>query len=73
MLDNEQKLTATVSISMKINLGNYETADAFLSVGGITTETTEKEINDLLDGKTRITYDALKVHLAEKIQQLRKK
>lgn len=64
-------LTATLSVSMKVNLGNYEAADAFLSVGGITLETTDAEIADLLDGPVKITYDELKARMAPKIAELR--
>lgn len=69
----EGEIWGTVSISMKVNLGNYESADAFLSVSGITKDTTNEELAELLDGKMKITYDALKLRMAEKINQLRGK
>ena len=69
----EGELWGTVSISMKVNLGNYESADAFLSVSGITRNTTNEELAELLDGKMKITYDALKLRMAERIHQLRAK
>jgi hypothetical protein len=52
-------LTATISLSRKINLGNYESADVFLSVGNVTLETTEEELVALLDGPAQMTYQAL--------------
>ena len=67
------KLTGTLSISMKVNLGNYESADAFLSVSGVTTETTDAELSELLDGKMSLTYDALKVRMAERVKEFRER
>ncbi len=67
------KLVGTLSISMKVNLGNYESADAFLSIGNVTVDTTDAEITELLDGSMKITYDALKVRMAEKIRQFKEK
>ncbi|MFA5429873.1 MAG: hypothetical protein WC329_01785 [Candidatus Omnitrophota bacterium] len=67
----ENEISASVSLSMKINLGNYESAEAFLSISGITKETSEEDIQWLLDGKVKITYDALKLKMVEKIKQLR--
>jgi len=67
------ELTATLSISMKVNLGNYESADAFLSLSGITPETTQEEMEELLDGPARIAYDVLKVRLGQRVAELRRK
>jgi len=67
------ELTATLSISMKVNLGNYESADAFLSLSGITPETTQEEMEELLDGPARIAYDVLKVRLGQCVAELRRK
>jgi hypothetical protein len=67
------ELSATLSIAMKVNLGNYESADAFLSLSGITPETTQEEMEDLLDGPARIAYDALKVRLGARVADLRSK
>ena len=65
-------LSVTLSISMKVNLGNYESADAFLSISNVTAETTDDEIVDVLDGPARIAYDALKARLGPRIEELRK-
>ncbi len=69
----QELISGSISISMKGNLGNYESADAFLSISGITVETTDEEGTELLDGKMKISYDALKLRMAEKIKQLRSK
>ena len=46
---DDQPPTVTVSISRKINLGNYESADIFFSVNGIEKGTSDQEIEELLD------------------------
>lgn len=64
-------LTATVSMSRKINLGNYESADVFISIGGITEETTVTDVVEILDGPVRETFDVLKVRLADQVLRAR--
>lgn len=71
-MDNEQKLSGTLSVSMKVNLGNYESAEAFISINGINEDTTDGELLTLLDGKMKVTYDLLKVRIKERVFNLRK-
>ena len=40
--------TTTLSITRKVNLGNYESEDVFINLVGLTAETTEEEIEKLL-------------------------
>lgn len=68
---DEPKLTATISMSRKVNLGSYESADAFLSVGGITEATTELDVIALLDGPVKETFEILKTRLAAQVHLLR--
>jgi len=67
----EEKLTATISMSRKVNLGNYESADAFMSVGGITHETTEADVVALLDGPVKETFEILKIRLRAQVGRMR--
>jgi hypothetical protein len=65
------KLSATISMSRKINLGNYESADVFISLGGIYEETTVEDVVALLEGPVKDTFDILKVRLAEQVRRAR--
>lgn len=65
-----EPLTMTVSLSRKINLGNYESADVFVSVSGATAETTAAEVTALLSN--RVVWDALKEELATKCAEAKR-
>ncbi len=41
--------TVTVSMARKINLGNYESADCFVSISGVKVDTTPEEMDALLE------------------------
>ena len=68
---DEPRLSVTMSVQMKVNLGNYESADAFLSVSGVTADTTEEQLAEILDGPGRVSYELLKKHLGERIAEIR--
>lgn len=63
--------TVTVSLSRRVNLGNYESADVFMSVNGVTMETTEEDINALLDGPGALAYKCVAARLKEKVAQIK--
>ena len=68
---NEQvPLTVGASVQMKVNLGNYESADAFLSIQNITADTTPEEMDAVID-QQRIAYEKLRVALKEKVRGMR--
>lgn len=66
--ETARPLSMTVSLSRKINLGNYESAEVFVSVSGVTAETTEEEVAALL--ANRVVWDALKEELREKTREV---
>jgi hypothetical protein len=68
---NDGRLAATISLSMKVNLGNYESADCFISVQNITDDTTAEEVEALLDGPAKISYDLLKTRVAARARALK--
>lgn len=59
----DSKLTLTLSATRRVNLGNYESADVFVSVSGVTDDTTPEEIAALLDGPGKATYDLLRARV----------
>lgn len=67
----EESIYGTISLSMKINLGNYESAEAFISLSNINEQTTQEEIDRLLDGNMKIGYDSLKLRMAQRINSIR--
>jgi len=68
---DDKPLSMTLSVSMRVNLGNYEHADAFMSISNVTQETTPEEMHALLDGPGRIAYEVLKEKLRPNIADLR--
>jgi hypothetical protein len=65
-------LRVGVSISRKLNMGNYESAEVWVSLTGIEVGTTQEEIQAAL-ATGALGYNALKVAITEKIQDQRKK
>lgn len=66
---NEQP-TVSVSVAMKVNLGNYESADAFLSVSGLEAGTPSSAIEELLD-TGQLAWSILSRRLDAKVNELR--
>lgn len=64
--------TVGVSVQMKVNLGNYESADAFLSMQGIDESTTTEQMDALMD-QGRIAYEKLRAALKERVSDIRSK
>lgn len=64
-------LSLSLSVSRKINLGNFESADVFFSLSGITAETTDAEIDELLDGNGALAFKKLAARIKEKVDQAR--
>jgi hypothetical protein len=72
LLESKQEPTLSVSVEMKVNLGNYNSAAAFVSMTGVTAETTEEEMDRLLSNG-RVAWDKLRADLAEKVRELKER
>lgn len=68
MTDTQTELTLTVSLSRKINLGNYESADVFMSISGLTAHTSAEEIDELIETTGQLAYRKVAAALVEQIK-----
>jgi hypothetical protein len=62
--------SVSISADMKVNLGDYNSAGAFVSISGVTAETTEAEMDAAL-ANGKIAWDKLRADLREKLQAIR--
>ena len=67
---NDREPTVSVSVSMKVNLGNYESADAFVSVSGLPAGATTEQIEELLD-TGKLAWSLITARLGDKVRELR--
>jgi hypothetical protein len=72
LLESKQEPSLSVSVEMKVNLGNYSSASAFVSMSGVTTETTEEQMDRLLSNG-RVAWEKLRADLAEKVNRLKER
>lgn len=64
------ELSSTVSCSMKVSLGNYEMADVFLAVSGITLAHTPEDIQDMINASS-IAFKKIGAAVYAKAEKLR--
>lgn len=63
-------IRVSISLSRKVNLGNYESADAFISLSDVPLDVTEEEIEDALD-TGRLVWERMKSRLIAQARELR--
>lgn len=63
-------LTSTVSVDYKIGLPGFGSAGCFVSIIGITPDTTEDEMDEILD-QSRIAFAKITARIKKKAQFLR--
>jgi hypothetical protein len=68
MADNEA--TVTISLARKVNLGNYESVDVFVSLNGLKAGTTAAQMQPLLD-TAAVGWDEINLALEETILLLK--
>ena len=72
-MDEEKKpLTLTISLARKIGLPQYGNAEVFLSVGGITSGTSEEEIDALINDEGALAYKKIAAVLRAKTAEILK-
>ena len=70
MTEGYQEPRVAVSISRKINLGDFESVDIWMAISGIEAGATEEEINGLLATGDR-AFQLLKANMAQKLKTIR--
>jgi hypothetical protein len=60
--------TVSVSIAFKKNLGNYQSADYFVSLSGLKAGTTVEQMQPLLE-TGRLAWEVIRAALAEQIKR----
>lgn len=63
-------ISISISVTRKVNLGNYESADAFLSLSGIPVDATEADILDALNAAD-LAFEPIKAKAVEMANRLR--
>lgn len=63
-------MSMTISISRKVNTGNYESAEVFLSLQGVREDTTREQMEAMLENG-KVGYDVLRERLAAEAAVMR--
>ena len=69
---DQREPTVTVSMSRKINLGNYESAECFVSVSGVREGMTAEEIAPLME-TGKVAWEQVRAALIEQMRDVRQK
>lgn len=67
---SSSKPSLSISLSQKVNLGNYQSADAFVSVRGVTEDTTDEDLERLM-GRGKLAWNKLAGALTEEVRRIR--
>lgn len=63
-------IRVTLSLSRKVNLGNYESADVFMSLNNVSIGASEEEVEAALE-TGKIVFDVLRTEINAKAAVLR--
>ena len=67
---DEREPTISVSMSRKLNLGNYESADCFVSISGVKAGMTADDLAPLM-ATGKVAWDAVRAELIAGLKQVR--
>jgi len=67
----EDEPRLAISVEMKVNLGNYESGSAFVSMNGLTARTAPEEMEALL-ANGQLAWDKVRTDLAAKVAEIRR-
>lgn len=62
--------TFTISITRRVNLGNYESADIFIMAKDLEPSATEAEIRDMIEEKGELAFNIIMSKINDKVQSL---
>jgi hypothetical protein len=63
-------LTSTVSVSRKLGDNDYGNGEVFISLNGISMETTQEDMEELLDAKAALAFKLLKKAVLIKVTKV---
>lgn len=68
----KELLKIAISVTRKINLGNYESVDIYVALSDVTTETTPEEIEEALDAG-EVVYGAITRRIVQKTAEIQER
>lgn len=66
----EGEITTAVSVDYKVNLGNYESASTFVSISGVTKDTTPEEMDEMIE-QSKIAFSKIVKRIQTNAAKLR--
>ncbi len=67
---DEREPTISVSMSRKLNLGNYESADCFVSISGVRAGMTADDLSPLM-ATGKVAWEAVRAELLTGMKRVR--
>lgn len=65
-----EDLTLSVSLARKVNLGNYNSAEVFVSISGVKPGMGAEDVNNLLAVEGKIVFAAIAEQMKKKVDDL---
>lgn len=70
-MSDERPPTIAISMSRKINMGNYESAECFVSISGVTEDMTAEQLEPLME-TGKVAWELVRARLTEQVRDMRK-